>query len=425
MHIGVLGAGALGLTVAYRLAQRGHRVTVIEKEPLPGGLASGFRLGDTYLEKFYHHLFRSDREIVQLIHELGLGSDLVWRRPQTSTLYGGRIYPLDSPLHVLRFSPLPFLDRLRLGLAVAYLKIERNYHRFAGQTAASWIARWMGPRAYAVVWQPLLVAKFGEYYDKIAMPWFWARVHLRSATLGYLRGGFQRLYDRLAAAVVAHGGAVRLEETVTAISSQPDGRVRVETTQGEAEFDRLVVTLPTRLFLRLARGLPADYIARYDRGLAYGAHCVVLVLDRPLTSVYWLNINDPGYPFLALVEHTNFMSPADYGGRHIVYLSNYLPMDHPLFRLSDGEVLERFLPALARINPAFRPAWVREAYVFKAPYAQPIVTVDFPTIIAPHRTPLPHVYLANMFQIYPQDRGQNYSVRLANQMARLVAAESA
>ena len=418
--IGVLGAGALGLTAAFRLAQRNERVVVLEREPFVGGLASSFRLGDSYLERFYHHIFRSDTDIVRLVEELGLGHRLVWRRPLTSTLYEGRRYPLDSPTAVLRFSPLSPVERLRLGLVVLYLRLLKDYRRLEGVTAAEWLQRWMGPRVYKVVWEPLFRSKFGERYDAIAMPWFWARVHYRSASLGYLRGGFQLLYQALADAISRLGGSVELETEVTAIEGLSDGRVAVDTGRGRRVFDALVVTLPTRVFVRLARGLPEEYRRRYDWGEAYGAHNVVLALDRPLSDVYWLNINDRGYPFLSVVEHTNFMPPEDYGGRHVVYLGNYLPMDHPLYRRSDQEVLDDFLPHLQRINPAFDRSWVREAYVFKAPFAQPIVTVDYARHIPPHETPIPNVYLANMFMVYPQDRGQNYSVRLADRVARLL-----
>jgi protoporphyrinogen oxidase len=172
--------------------------------------------------------------------------------------------------------------------------------------------------------------------------------------------------------------------------------------------------------IALTAGFPAEYRERYDWGLALGAHCVILELDRRFGDIYWLNINDPGYPFLALVEHTNYMPPEDYGGRHLIYLGNYLPMDHPLFGKSLDEILDEFLPPLRRINPAFREQWVTGAHAFALPYAQPVVTPDYARHIPPHATPLPNLYLANMFQVYPQDRGQNYSIAMAERLARML-----
>jgi protoporphyrinogen oxidase len=417
-RVAVLGAGALGLTVALRLSQRGDRVTVYERESLPGGLAAGFEVEPgMWLEKFYHHLFRSDRSAIALIGELGLGDDLVWPRPRTVTWTGGREHQLDSPTSLLRFTPLPPLDRLRMGAALAYLRTTTDPTPLEGQTAAAWIRRRMGERAYAVVWGPLLRAKFGAAADEIAMPWFWARVHDRSAELGYLRGGFQRLYDRLAERIREAGGELRLSAEVAEIRRDTSA-LSVRTGDDEAAFDRVISTLPTTLTCRLAPQLPDEYRERHDWRRSYGAHCLILALDRPLTDSYWMNVNDPGYPFLALVEHTNYMPAADYGGRHLVYLGNYRPMDDPLFRMSADEVVEEFSAHIGRIVPGFDRSWITDRWAFSAPFAQPIVTTQYRHRIPPFDTPVPGLLVANMFQVYPHDRGQNYSIELAE---RLVA----
>lgn len=411
---GVLGGGALGLTAALRLAQRGEDVVLIEREPEPGGLAAGFPLGPSYLEKFYHHLFRSDRAASALIAELGLGDKLVWPRPRTSTLIGGERYQLDSAGSLLRFSPLPMVDRLRLGAALAYLRVEPNYHRLEHTTADRWIRHWMGPRVYDTVWRPLLQSKFGDRYAEIAMSWFWARVHLRSSSLGYLRGGFQQLYNALVTELERLGAEVLFRTEVKEIHRGEHGKICVRTSDRTFELDRVISTLPTRLTVNLTPELQGAFADRYGQLESYGAQCVVLTLDRPLTDAYWLNINDPGYPFMALVEHTNYMPPEDYGGRHILYLGNYLPMSHSLWKKSEEEVLAEFVPALGRINPDFHESWIREHRLFRAPFAQPIVTVGYPGRLPPHESPVPNLYLANMSQVYPQDRGQNYSIAMAN-----------
>ncbi|MEP7040307.1 MAG: NAD(P)/FAD-dependent oxidoreductase [Chloroflexota bacterium] len=416
----VLGAGALGLTVAYRLAQRGDEVIVVERELLPGGLAAGFEIEPgIWLDRFYHHLFASDRNAIGLIGELDLGEELLWRRPLTVTLREGRVHQLDSPTSLLGFTPLPFVDRLRMGGWLAYLRALSSGERLEGHTAADWIRRRMGRRAYDVVWGPLLSGKFGALADQIALPWFWARVHDRTAQLGYLRGGFQRLYDRLAERIRDLGGEVRLGTEVRDIRSDATGGMLVTTADGDSlAVDRVVSTLALRLTCRLTPELPDTYRSRYEWGTAYGAHCLVLALDRPLTESYWMNVNDPGFPFMALVEHTNYMDPADYRGRHLVYLGNYRPMDDPLLSMPTTAVVAEFAPHLARINPAFSLDWVTDAWSSAAPFAQPIVTVDYRDHIPPFETPVPGLWVASMFQVYPHDRGQNYSIDLAE---RLVA----
>lgn len=421
MEYAILGGGALGLVAAYRLAGRGHHVTVYEREPVAGGLAAGFQVGDAWLEKFYHHIFRTDTAIAALIGELGLGDRLLWPRPRTVTLWGGKQCQLDSPLTVLRFPPLKPVERVRLAAALAFLKVM-PVGPMEGKRAAPWIRRWMGSGPYRVVWGPLLRGKFGATAEEIALSWFWARVHDRTTELGYLRGGFQAIYERLAERVREYGGDVRLGTAVTGIRPGDGGRLVVATDTGETSFDVVISTLPPRLLCRLAPALPDDYRARYDWGRAYGAHCLILALDRPLTDGYWMNVNDPGFPFLALVEHTNYMPKADYGGRHLVYLGNYRPMDDPLFSQPKEAILADFLPHLARINPAFTADWVTESWSFAAPFAQPIVTTDYKEHIPPFDTPVEGLYEASMFQVYPHDRGQNYSITLAEDLVKLLIA---
>jgi protoporphyrinogen oxidase len=369
-----------------------------------------------WLEKFYHHIFRSDTWAIGLVEELGLGDRLMWRAPVTATLRDGEFHQLDSPASLLRFSPLAVRDRVRMGAALALLKAMPNPRLLEGRTAASWLRRWMGESSFRVVWEPLLRGKFGAAADEIAMPWFWARVHDRTQELGYLRGGFQQLYDRLADDIRLAGGDVRLATAVHEVRRDGDGFV-VETDGGDERFDEVISTFAPRLTARLVPDLPPAWRDRHEWGRAYGAHCTILALDRPLTPVYWLNVNDPGFPFMALVEHTNYADPADYGGRHLVYLGNYRPMDDPLMTASRDAILDEFLPHLARLNPAFDRSWVQEAWTFAAPFAQPIVTVDYRAHIPSFRSPIPGLWMASMFQVYPHDRGQNYSIALAERLA--------
>lgn len=423
-RVAVLGAGALGLTAALRLAQAGHSVSVFERESVPGGLAAGFHpAGESgpWLEKFYHHLFQSDHHAIGLITELGLGSDLTWHRPRTVVLRDGRLHQLDSGLSLLRFSPLPLWDRVRMGLALAYLKLLNSPDRLEGVRASPWIRGQMGDRAADVVWDPLLHAKFGDAAETIALPWFWARVHDRTARLGYLSGGFQRLYEALAAAVASARGQIHLSREVTLVARDGDRLTvthrAVGSTDGSQDsYDLVLSTLPTRLTARLAPDLPEDWRERHDPGQALGAHCLILSLERPLTDAYWVNLNDPGFPFLALVEHTNMRSPAEYGGRHIVYLGSYRPMDDPVLKTDPEQLLTDWLPALQRLNPKLDRSWVTDVWGFAAPFAQPIVTLDYAKRIPPFDTPVPGLWIANMFQVYPHDRGQNYSIDLAERV---------
>jgi protoporphyrinogen oxidase len=415
MEYAVLGGGALGLGAAYRLTQAGQRVVVFEQETTAGGLAAGFRVGDTWLEKFYHHLFRTDTTVIKLIQELGLGDRLEWSHPRTVFLLNGGFYQFDSPLTLLRFKPLHIYERLRVGAVGALLKATGS-GLYEGRTAGPWLRQWMGRRPYDLLFKPLFACKFGDLADRIALPWFWARFHDRTTQLGYLRGGFQLLYEALAERIQQAGSKLLLGVRVEGVEQQADGGWVVHTTQGTWNFARVISTLPPRLTCRLVSGLPDDYKARYDWGQAYGAQCVILSLDRQLTDSYWVNPVDPGYPFTSLVEHTNYRAPDEYGGRHLIYLGNYRAMDDPIFRMSREELLGEFLPHLKRMNPAFDPSWIQESWLFQAPFAQPIVTTEYRQHIPPLRTPLAGLWVANMFQVYPHDRGQNYSFELVERL---------
>jgi protoporphyrinogen oxidase len=415
MEYAVLGGGALGLQTAYRLSQAGQEVMVFEREELAGGLASGFQIDNVWLDKFYHHIFRSDKTVIHLIEELGLGDRLEWHNPCTVSLIGGQTYQLDSPRTLLLFKPLSLYERLRMGLALAYLKVA-SPNSLEGQTAHTWLQSRMGS-GYHLVFEPLLTGKFGQVYDKIALPWFWARIHDRTTQLGYLRGGFQLVYDALVERITQLGNKVLLNTAVEQVE-QHEGRWQVQTSRGTWQFDRVISTLPTRLTCRVVPALPQEYRAQYDWGTAYGAHCLILALDRPLTDSYWINICDKGYPFTCIVDHTNLRAPAEYGGRHLVYLGNYRPMDDRLFKMSKEEVIQEFFPHLKKLIPDFTETWVTESWMFSAPYAQPIVTIDYREHIPPLHTPLQNLWMANMFQVYPHDRGQNYSLELANQLVQ-------
>ena len=417
MQYAILGGGALGLMAAYRLTQAGQSVMVFEQEKTAGGLAAGFRIDDVWLEKFYHHLFRTDTVAIKLIEELGLGDRLEWMAPRTVCLIGGKTYRLDSPLSLLAFSPLRFDERLRVGAVTVFLKVV-NPELLEGKTSAAWLRRWMGKRPYGMLFEPLFISKFGAMHEQIALPWFWGRIHDRTTSLGYLRGGFQQLYERLVECITSTGGKMLLGTQVETIEQLEDGHWTVKTSQGTWTVDRVISTLATRLTCRLIPSLPEEYRAKYDWGKAYGAQCLILSLDRQLTDSYWINICDPGYPFTILSEHTNFRSPSEYGGRHLVYLGNYRPMDDPLFKMSKEEILNEFLPHLKRIRPDFEPAWVQESWLFQAPFAQPIVTTEYREHIPPLHTPLKNLWVANMFQVYPHDRGQNYSFELADRLIR-------
>ena len=426
MKISIIGAGLTGLTAAYDLAKRGHAVTVYEARPYAGGLAAGFRdeRWEWPLDRFYHHWFASDQDVIGLIEELGARDRLFFPRPTTSIYHQGRIYPFDSPLRVLRFTPISLVDRLRVGLVTLYLRLTRNWQALEGITAETWTRRAVGARAYEVLWKPLLISKFGEeHYRDVNMAWLWARLHKRTARLGYFVGGFQGFADLLVERVRAQGGEVRLEAAVQAVRHVAEGCLRLETAAGSADYEQVIATCSPQEMLRLTPDLPADYAAQLAHLKSMGALVLVLALRRSLVSRhYWINIPaGEGFPFMGLVEHTNYISPQHYGGDHLVYCGDYLPPEHPSFAYTREQLLEAYLPGLVKINPDFRLDWVRASWMFTETYAQPVPGLHHSRHVPPLQTPIPGLWMANMSQVYPWDRGSNYAVELGRRVAREVA----
>lgn len=429
MRVGVIGGGMLGMAAALRLRQAGHTVVLWERASHLGGQAATFPIAGTRLEFFYHHLFHSDTAIIELMNELGIGDRLQWLPSTVGMFHSGTIWPLDGALDLLKLGYISPAARLRIGAMTAYLQAKKRWDTYEQITAAEWIERATGKNGFDGVFGAQLRAKFGPSWETIPMVWFWKKVQLRTTnrsnplakeTLGYPRGSFQVIIDALEAEMRRIGVEIHLGASVEAMMPLSDGGATVRVDGAEQVFDALIFTGPSAIFKRLAPELPTDYVRKLDAAGYQAACCMLLELDRNLTNIYWLNIADPAVPFTGVIEQTNFVPPEQYGGSHLVYLSRYLETTDPIWTMEQDELLAHYVPALKRINPAFDPSWVREIRVFRERAAQPIVPLRYTSLLPEMRTPLPNIYLANTTQIYPEDRGTNYSIKLGNDVARLL-----
>jgi len=428
MRIAIIGAGVGGMAAAYDLHRAGHEVTIFEAAKSVGGLAAGFKdpHWDWSVEQYYHHWFTSDQDILGLIKELGLIEKVVFPHPKTVSYFKGKFYPLDSPLAALTFPGYSFFDMVRFGLVTAYLRYIAAWQPLEKYTADEWIQRYYGQSLYNVLFQPLLEGKFGPHLKEVNMAWFWARFKTRTTRLGTYQGGFQAFADDFAALLQKQGIKINLSTPVQQINPCADGTLEIQVCDQSEPFDRALVTLSPALLARMAPSLPTNYLDGLLNLKSMGAVVVILALRNQLSQegYYWYNLpKSAGFPFLALVEHTNFLKPEYFGGDHIIYCGDYLDPQHEYFRLSKEELLERFLPALTRFNPDFRPDWVRESWLFKTTYAQPIPLVNHSKNIPDLRTPLAGLYFASMSQVYPWDRGTNFAVQIARRAAKRILDE--
>ena len=418
------------MAAAWDLRHAGHEVTIFEAADYVGGLASGFKEPgwDWSVEKFYHHWFQSDKYILGLIKELGFQDKVVFPRPLTVMYYKGKFYPFDSIVKMALFPGLGWgLNKIRFGLVGLYLRLTNNWKPLERVTVDSWLRKWAGKQVYELMWQPLVQGKFGErYYQQVNMAWMWARLKSRTTRLGTFEGGFQNFANLFAQKLRDLGVQIRLQTPITRIERQAEtGKVIIHGQQDEI-FDQALVTLSPEALSHLAPSLPEDYLHGLRSMKSMGAVVLTLALTHQLSEegYYWYNLpKSAGYPFLALVEHTNYVSHAHFGGDHIVYIGDYLEPEHEFFKLSQDELLERFLPALTKFNPKFERAWVKKSWLYRTAYAQPVPLVDHSKNIPSIQTPIPGLYFASMSQVYPWDRGTNFAVEIGRRAARLMMGE--
>ena len=400
-----------------------------------------------------------------------MGDELEWRVSSMAFFVDGRQWAFNGALDLLRFRPLPLLARVRMGLAV--LLLQKRAHEagpFEGITAHEWIESRMGRAPWRKIWGPLLRGKFGERAEDISMAWLWSKLTLRrqlegdearQEQLGYPKHSWELLFDALRRAIEAGGGRVLIDRPAAGLRREGEGfvvasgakgsfrrghdprayaRLGAEGAAARAEdagagsagggerYDAVVATVPNDVFLGLldddlAAAIGSDYLDRLRTTEYHTALCLLLELDRRFSPFYWTNIADTTIPFVGLIEHTNFIDPARYQGRRFLYVANYLAPGDPLLALTEAELLDAYLPGLQAVQPEFSPDWIVKRWLHREPAAQPIVTVGYHKRIPAFATGVPGLILANTTQIYPEDRGTNYSVRLGGDAARALLSD--
>jgi len=429
-RVAIIGGGFGGLAAAWELTRHGIAPIVLEADDAVGGLAGSFVVNGERLERFYHHWFTSDTHVAELARELGTEDRIVYRSTRTGLYFANQVFRLSSPLDVLRFTPLSPMARMRLGLLALRARAVQNWRALEELTAEQWLVRLGGREVFEIVWQPLLEGKFGPYAGHVSAVWFWNKLKLRGGSrnkggaesLAYYRGGFAALGERMAEGIREAGGEVRTSEPVRELLVS-DGRVAGVRTDRETIAADMVLATPALPIVAdlVAPHASAEYVERLNR-IPYLANlCIVLELDRSLSDTYWLNVNDPGFPFVGIIEHTNFEPASTYAGRHIVYLSKYLPAESVLYTMSDTALLDYCVPHLQRMFPHFDRSWILGHHVWRARYAQPVVVPRYGDLIPPTTTPVKGLFLCSMAQVYPEDRGTNYAIREGRRVATTIA----
>lgn len=417
----IVGAGFTGLTAAYVLSKRGHKVRVIEADSTAGGLAGTFQFTDgVKLEKFYHHWFNNDVYVPELVKELGMEGDVITLPTRTGMYFNGRMWKLSTPMDLLRFTALSFIDRIRLGILVLQVRRIKDWRTIEHLSIREWLESLCGKSVYRVVWEPLITSKFSIYAEAVNAVWMWKKLVLRGSTrndkggeeLAYFKGGFGRLAEAMITAIKSAGGEVSFGVNVMGARSEGNKLLALQTNSGEVTGRQFLFTPAFPIIANIFEGVAdTSWLASMRRVRYLGNMCLVLRLKHSLSDTYWLNVNDPGFPFVGVIEHTNFDLPENYKGSHIAFLSRYLAVEDPVWSYSDEQYVEFALVHLKRMFPKMERSWLLDHRVWRAEFAQPVTERNYSQYVPGRETPFVNGSISTMAQIYPEDRGTNYAIR--------------
>lgn len=406
----------------------GNNVTIFEKNNSVGGMVSTVDLYDTKLEKYYRHIFKSDKEAIELIKEMGLENELIWPSTKMGYLTNRKIYEWGTPISLLKFKELNFFEKLRFGFNVVHLKLINNYKELEKVTAEKWLKDRIGEKIYSKVWEPLLISKFGDKKDQISMAWLWGKIKLRSTSttkegeqLGYIKGSYQELTNAFYKYLVEKNVKINLDTIVNKVEKENDKYIIKTEKDGLEEsqkFDVVVSTVDYNNFINIC----GEYMTKEEKEKAQkvkytSARTMMIITNKSFSDFYWLNIGDNDIPFGGIIEHTNFINKNNYGDNHIIYISNYMTEENKLYNVSKEEMLQEYMKYLTQINKDFTMENVIDYFVFDEKYAQPIIECKYSEFIMKDKLQNENIYLCTMPQIYPEDRGMNYAIKLGNKVA--------
>ena len=421
-HIAVLGAGPMGLAVAYQLARDGHQPIVFEADDRVGGMTAAFDFTGLSIERYYHFHCISDHAFLSILDELALTDKMHWVVTKMGYWFQGQLQPWGNPIALLKFQGLSLTAKFRYGLH-AFLCTKRNdWKPLDHIEAIGWIKRWVGTEAYEILWRRLFDYKFYDYTDNLSAAWIWSRIRrigrsrysLFREKLGYLEGGSEILLQAMVADIEMRGGEIRLKSPIGKVVIEA-GEIRGVEVAGQFEaFDKVISTIPLPYVPRLMPDLPTDILDRFRSINNIAVVCVIVKLRKALTGNFWLNTNDPEMDIPGLVEYSN-LRPLD---QHIVYVPFYMPGEHPKFTEPDQAFLDKVRRYLKKINPALNDDDFIDMHASRYRYAQPICEPGYLDKLPPVALPVKGLWVADTSYYYPEDRGISESIDFGRKIAK-------
>ncbi len=429
----IVGSGFTGLTAGLTLSSAGKKVLILESDYGPGGLGGTFRFSDgTEVEKFYHHWFNNDTHVNLVVEKLGMKDQIISLPSQTGIYYNKKIWQLSSPMDLLKFSPLSLFERFLLGILVFRVRLIKNWKKLEHLSIEEWLTKLCGKKVYNVVWRPLVNSKFSEYAPNVSAVWMWKKLVLRGGSrrksgqeeLSYFKGGFGRLARAMANKIKENGSTIVYNNKALKIHFKKNKITALETKKGVYKGNNFLFTgsLPETSDI-LNNNLPQAEIKKLKRIQYLGNVCLVLQLTNSLSNTYWLNVNDSGFPFVGVIEHTNFDRSDNYKGKHIVYLSRYLSTSNPIWNYNNEDYFNYAIVHLKKMFPEFSQKWVVDYGIWRSAYAQPVTERNYSKLIPPEKLSFTNGYISTMAHIYPEDRGTNYAMRNGENIAKKIMRE--
>lgn len=421
MKICVVGGGIAGLSAAYFLSKKNHDVAIIEKDKC-GGLAGTFPIENTRLEKFYHHFFKTDTDLINMVEDLGISKLIKYYKSEVGFYVNNQVHNFSTPIDILKFSPLSGFDRFKLVFIMVYLRFRKDWKKLDEIEISEWHKKHFCNNIYEKIWKPMLNLKFSDFYKDISMAWLWGRIYPRSQSrdglyeyLGYLdNGGSQALFDALMDYIKKNNVRILEDTSLEQISIEGKKIKNVKFKGREHTFDRYISTIPLQL---LKQFLP-DALDKGVNVTYQGMVILILKSTKNFTDKYWLNISDGGVPFGGIIEQTNLIGTKRYNGFHIVYFLNYLPQDHKYFNYSKEQLFEEYFPYIKKISPHINKEDIKEYFIFKTKYASPVYYKGFSKKMPSIFTNYENLFISTTANIYPEDRNLSNGIKISKMVCK-------
>jgi protoporphyrinogen oxidase len=430
MKVGIVGGGIMGIGLGYFLSKKGFAVEIYEASPALGGLVGSITIGDgTKVDRFYHAILSSDKHLRQLCEEVGIADRLRFKETRMGFFYRGKIYSMNNIIEFLRFPPLGWVDRLRLGFTVLIAQCIRDWHKLENISVDEWLIRLGGRHTYENIWLPLLRAKFDGDFDNTPATYIWARLVRMKSTrggasqkeeAGHIIGGYSSLVDAMAERIQTMDGVIHLHAPVNKIVIDHDKAVGLQVDNEIQQFDKIISTVQLPIFHRLIPGANNSYQEFISHIEYLGIICPLMVLDRPLTGYWTLNLTDEELPFTGIIETTSYIDPQYVGGHYLVYLPKYTSPNSPFQEMADKEIKERWLVHLESMMPEFDRGWIRYFSVQRERFVEPLHPLNGTHLIPQIQTPLENLYLATNSQIYPALTNVESICKKAKEVSELI-----